>query len=236
MAKVLPITIYLNQRAVFDLLAIIEDGFSEMRSVESARTSADKAEINGGIGVSNVFSLLSVKLGLGQSKETADQRTEREDRVHTPTSLFAKLHSYLVETGQVKEISSIDLMNAKGVGSFVSFQATLQRNPIISMIDSILQFGTMAMQMEGGKKTKGKPKNDSELVMRQLRAMKEALEHEDSFDLICTLSTGQMQAVMPVYLDYFVNRNLNELVDGEYTIFGKVVQVVREGETFSLDA
>ena len=46
-------------------------------------------------------------------------------------------------------------------------------------------------------------------------------------DLICTINEEEsLKAVLPVYLNYFIHKNTNEIIDGNYTVFGKVVKVV----------
>src|SRR5689334_8355621 len=54
------VTIYLNQAVVFDLLAIMEDGMSQVSSIKISESNKHNADA--GIGASNVFALLGVTL------------------------------------------------------------------------------------------------------------------------------------------------------------------------------
>lgn len=58
--------------------------------------------------------------------------------------------------------------------------------------------------------------------------MRESLTQHDMIDLISTIKTSHetIKAVLPVYIDFFFNRSMNEIIDGNYTVVGKVVKVV----------
>lgn len=60
--KELCIPIYLNQKIVFDLLAVQEDGFSQLTTLRTSTSDSEttKNGIGASIGVSNVFALLGV--------------------------------------------------------------------------------------------------------------------------------------------------------------------------------
>jgi len=62
--RTLNIPIYLNQRVVFDMLASIEDGFSQFSTIStsSEKSSLSSGEASAEIGTSNVFAFLGVKL------------------------------------------------------------------------------------------------------------------------------------------------------------------------------
>ena len=62
----LPLTLYLNQRQVFDLLAVLRGGFSRFSTVHTTSSGETTTSINGKaqLGVSNVFALLGVNLDL----------------------------------------------------------------------------------------------------------------------------------------------------------------------------
>ena len=64
MSDTLVIPIYLNQRTVFDMLAMLEDGFSHLETVQTSRKRGSTTEGGGEaeIGASNIFALLGVSL------------------------------------------------------------------------------------------------------------------------------------------------------------------------------
>lgn len=156
----LPITIYLNQKIVFDLLAVIEDGFSEMKKIETNQSSAKS--IDGGaqaeLGYSNLFNFLGINMkgNIQKSSSSGNEQLVAEEKIHTPTSLFAKLLSYLEENNLIKY---------------------------------------------------------------------------EMFDIICDINLEeQFKAILPVDLNYFFNKNMSDIIDGEFSIVGKVIRFVSSEE------
>lgn len=226
-----PVAIYLNQKVVFDLLAIIEDGFSEVRKLETDQYSELKRgiDVQGEIGVSNVFSLLGVKLksALGQNNTSTERTHQIEEKVHTPTSLFARFQNYLYEKSLIKEITYSKDIDKTSTGDFVLFKGKLQTSPVLSLLDSFEQLGVMITRFDNYSrgKTKKNTQEDNSKILKQIKAMKDGLMSNGMLDLICTLEDGT-KAVMPVYSNYFFNNNMNEIIDGEFTILGKIVKKV----------
>ncbi|XCP85898.1 hypothetical protein ABXS75_03595 [Roseburia hominis] len=68
----LEVPLYLNQKIVFDLLASINDGFTQVTKLKTA--SATDGSLSGTVeadlGNKNIFALLGVKLLDGKLKET----------------------------------------------------------------------------------------------------------------------------------------------------------------------
>ena len=107
-ARDLPIALYLNQRITFDLLASFEGGFAQITTVQESSSHSEKSGLAGGagLGVSNPFALLSFSMGAKghRGKTRQSSGTTTEERVHTPTSLFARLRKELFERKLVKTI------------------------------------------------------------------------------------------------------------------------------------
>ena len=95
-ASDLPVVQYLNQRITFDLLATIEDGFSQFTTVETQSSESASTESSGeaggkiGLGIGDIVTLFRLDLK-GRRSGVADE-SQREVKtgtlVHTPTSLF----------------------------------------------------------------------------------------------------------------------------------------------------
>ncbi|MDX8045391.1 hypothetical protein SH601_05255 [Gracilibacillus sp. S3-1-1] len=228
---VLPITTYLNQKIVFDLLAVIEDGFAQVTnlniSTSKSITTTGSADGETGFGLYGVKT--KIKAAFGKEKNNKDEKSANEERVHTPTSLFSKLVTYLDENELIRDISCGENLQQLDTGSFVRFKSRLEKNPLVSMLDSLEQIGVMAMSFQGNKNG-GKKNNDQE-VLKQIKTMRNNLVYNGILDIICTINeTEKLKAVIPVYMDYFVRNNMNEIIDGNYTVIGKVVKVVRSPE------
>ncbi len=158
--RILPITSYLNQKIVFDLLAVIEDGFSQVKnfSVSNEEGKTEESKAGGEIGLSNAFGLLGIatklKVSLGSDSRDLDKTSTTEERVHTPASLFSKILAYLEDEELIYQIKEPTDLEGLRPGEFVQFNCLLQQNPLVSLLDSIEQFGVMAIRMEGEKTRK----------------------------------------------------------------------------------
>lgn len=228
---VLPITTYLNQKIVFDLLAVIEDGFAQVTNLNISTTKGTSTigntEGEGGFGLYGVKT--KIKAAFGMEKNSKDEKNSNEERVHTPTSLLSKLISYLDQNGFIRDLFNKEDLESLQTGSFVRFDSKLEKNPLVSVLDSIEQIGVLAMSFQENKK--GQKKNNDQDVLNQVKRMKNSLTENQMTDLICTINpTENLRAVLPVYLEYFVHNNMNEIIDGNYTVIGKVVKVVKDSE------
>jgi hypothetical protein len=100
------VPIYLNQRIVFDLLAMMEDGFSEFRDETSSNseTATRQHSMEAGVSANNLLQIIGLAFKGGGRRDTgtedasADQVTQR--RFHTPASLSTSSATVLV-TGTI---------------------------------------------------------------------------------------------------------------------------------------
>jgi hypothetical protein len=170
-----------------------------------------------------------IKAAFGREKNSKDEKNSNEERIHTPTSLLSKLISYLDENELIRDIYTKEDLQQLQTGSFVRFNSKLEKNPLVSILDSIEQIGVLAMSFQENKK--GSKKGNDQDVLKQVRSMKKSLTENQITDLICTIDTIEnMKAVIPVYFDYFVHNNMNEIIDGNYTVIGKVIKVVNDSD------
>ena len=148
----LPITLYLNQRLTFDLLASLEDGFSHLANVQTTSAGESSSEISGEgkLGLSNVFALLGVEFS-GRGARTRGQTQSASTTaqiVHTPASLFARLRKELHELEMVKEVSGASSLTSVRHGDFVEFEATLKRNPLDEMFNMFTRIAPFVDQAD----------------------------------------------------------------------------------------
>lgn len=236
----LGIPIYLNQQVVFDLLAILDDGFSRLRAIKtsSEESESSKHGIGGSIGLSNVFTLLGVSFSGERTKERGiNKQTEvSQEKVHTPTSLFAKLRSILEQEHQMRIIESADALTTIRSGDFVEFKAVLRKNPLVDTIEgfkTLMEMAALFSNSPGTQKQKGNAKPQSQMapIMRQMDGMLAALTQFRSIELIGELlQAPQVKAVIASRLDYFNQGDTSEIIDGEFQILGKVTRVVQSSE------
>lgn len=240
------IPIYLNQKIVFDMLAILEDGFSQIRNIQKKISEEDNisSNVDGEIGTSNIFALLGVRLkaGLRGEQKSASDKLVNEERIHTPASLFAKLLEKLNEKQLIKDLKSKKDLDEIKPGDFVSFKGTLAKNPLISLLESVSRMMELVVLFDdnnpnqsGGKKGK-RNNNPNKTLINQINGLTVSLKTGGMIDILCKIKDEKnLSAVLQTYINYFYNKSMNEIIDGEYTVLGKVVKIVKEEDNNSIN-
>jgi hypothetical protein len=240
----LSIPIYLNQRIVFDMLATIEDGFSQLSNIKTSYsdTSNKSGQVGTEIGTSNMFALLGVKLNgsFRGEKSKNEQGTVSQDKVHTPSSLFSKLYEELEKEELIKRLDTSSDINKVGPGDFIEVRGQFSKNPLIDLMDSFYMLGELATAFDEDKSNNPKANKNKALenkkLLGQIKALSDSLKNGNMMDLICTMNGNvNLKAVLPVYIDYFVNNNMNEIIDGEYKVLGKVTKVITTESSESIN-
>ena len=156
----LVIPVYLNQRMVFDLIAMMQGGISTVTRISEMTHDKTHSEIDAGIsgGLTDALASL-VKIGLSANvKEKSEDESGiklEEERTHTPASLFFTLRELLIKEGVVLGDDKI-----QSPGSFIEFSTTLTRNPVIEVIDGmhqIMELATIFGDMDNTKKPSENP-------------------------------------------------------------------------------
>ena len=239
----LPIALYLNQRLTFDVLAALEGGFSHFRSVQTTASGGTATEASGGaqLGLGNSFALLGVKLGGQRSRQEEEGRSENitEEIVHTPASLFARLRKELRGLRLVREVSQPVSIDDIVPGTFVEFEATLRRSPIVELLTTLSQLAPLlqildspASQPEskrgrvgrGGKEQRRQSQGNNGSIENQIEQFQRAVTAEGSQDLIAEL--GELRVVLTTEQNYFLDPTMNDVIDGTFRVFGKVSRVI----------
>ncbi|GHA72663.1 hypothetical protein SAMN04487941_2454 [Pontibacter akesuensis] len=226
-----PIPFYLNQKFVFDIIAIAEDGFSSIQTIKSSDTAENSKEnrIKGEVGLNNVFAFLGVSIG-GDNANKRVQGNSRElefQKVHTPNSLFAKMRASLTETGIIRKENFMQSSS----GEFVEFKAILRKNPIIDNLESYFSIFRMALSFDD--KPQGKPQKQEQQnnrkMLEQFEGLVNQLKTEGSLDLVGEhLGEEAFSTVLTIDRDYLNDPSLSDIADGEFTILGKVIKVINQ--------
>lgn len=244
----LSIPIYLNQQVVFDLLAVLDDGFSRLSTI---KTSANESEANkygmgASIGVSNVFALLGMSFSGDRSKEkgSQDQTEISQEKVHTPTSLFAKLRLKLQELNLVRSIDSGESLKELTTGEFVEFKSLLRKNPLVETMESFKQIMEMAVLFQNentavqkGIQSKSRQAHDPNAAfMKQIDGLLAALNQSNSIELVGELlDAPEVRAVITARPDFFSQGTTAEIIDGEFRILGKITRVIASDSTETIN-
>lgn len=241
------IPIYLNQQMVFDLLAVLEDGFYQLSNIRTAGTESEsqRASLGTSIGVSNVFALLGISFKGEHNREkgSQDQSEVARERVHTPTSLFSKLRLTLDDKSLLTRVQTIEDVEKVSSGHFVEFKAVLRKNPLVETIEGFQQLMAMAElfadepsnapranQRRGnrGSNKNTRPQDENEQIARQMGGMLSALTQAGSLEIIGEMLDAQAaKAVLSTKPEYFGSKDASEIIDGEFRVLGKVIRVIK---------
>ena len=237
------VPVYLNQRIVFDMIAMLQGGIATVTNITMIDQSKDEVKAKAGVslGLSEALSSL-LKIGLsgeasGSSGESAEKKVG-EERVHTPASLFYVLRNLLYE----KKLLNVDEEKFKPKpGDIVEFEATLKRNPIIETMDSfaeLLNLATIFSTDDPQKTVKGKRKTGTskdQEIKKQISSFSESLKSGNSIDL----TTGELKCghktVVTIEIQYLNDPLMSDLVDGTFHVVGKIIRVISDNsEAISL--
>lgn len=227
------VPVYLNQKFVFDLLAMLQGGISTVTSVTEASkiSRTDGEKVSAGFGLSEALStLLKIDLSGTRDKSSGNEEanTTSQERVHTPASLFFQLRNALIEKGYLIDGTDEELPKA---GDFVEFEGFLKRNPIVETIDSLAEMMDMADVFEQKPQPKkGKPNQISEnqKIKQQMVRFSDALKAGSTIDLSSKSLKGGYTAVVTVETSFLNDPLMSDLVDGQFKIIGKVIRSVSD--------
>ena len=222
------IPVYINEKIVLDMLAIIEDGFSMVSQINytehTENNSVQKADAEISTSTTLLSKLLKIDVSGGLSHEGNRGQNENiiKEKVHTSVSLLSKFRSFLVEQKILK--SDLDFSKMQ-VGDFIEVEGELQKNPIINYMDSFIDlFRMVDIFTEQPQTKKSKPREDE--TVTQIKSFAEELKHSGTIDFI--LSDAKGTTVLSVQEQYLANDNISEIIGGHFKVLGKVISICKE--------
>ena len=228
------IPVYINEKIVLDMLAIIEDGFSMVSQINytehTENNSVQKADAEISTSTTLLSKLLKIDVSGGLSHEGNRGQNENiiKEKVHTNVSLLSKFRSFLVEQKILK--SDLDFSKMQ-VGDFIEVEGELQKNPIINYMDSFIDlFRMVDIFTEQPQTKKSKPREDE--TVTQIKTFAEELKHSGTIDFI--LSDEKGTTVLSVQEQYLANDNISEIIGGHFKVLGKVISICKE-DTENID-
>lgn len=240
----LTLPIYLNQKYVFDLLAIIDNGFSQFETIKTGQTKSDseKDNLKGEVGISNVFAFL--KFGFSGENITDKSNSSNEEvskeKIHTPNSLFSKLRNYLHDN---KSITTEKFLSSNP-GDFVEIKLSLKKNPLIDALDSFSSLMKMVILFDDknsvpnnkGHQKQSPSKNPNQKILDQLDSLSNQLKVEGSLDLIGTSTDGEnFKVVLTLDRAFLGDLSLSDIADGHFSVLGKITRVIQEESNNSVN-
>lgn len=227
----LTIPIYLNTKIVFDMLATIEDGFADVKNVQTSKNKNQVNDVETNIGTNNLFAFLNIGVRGNHKGTLNDGETIIEERTHTPVSLFQQLKEQLEDAKFINR----DINNLN-IGDFVEVQGTLKNNPVIDMLSGFKEIITLANLFTDSKPKSNKNRKEDVLTDKRLNTqidgLIKGLQADGKKDIIC--EADKINIILPTDENYFLNNNMSEVTDGNYKILGKVIKVCMDDGEISL--
>lgn len=237
MDKQLLVPVYLNQRLVFDLLAMLQGGLSTVTAVSQTinKSQESKRDAGGSFGLSDALStLLKVDLSgkRSASEATATAEATSEERVHTPASLLYQLRNKLHEIKAIANLSNDEHINA---GDFIEFEASLLKNPVIETLEGMSRIMDIVILFEDSPKQAGKGKqqptsNENKKIKNQMDQFSESLKSGNTIDLITSKSESGVTAVVTLEKSSLNDPLMSDLVDGKFRVLGKVIRSISDSQ------
>lgn len=202
------IPVYLNQRIVFDMIAMLQNGISTVSRVteKTEVKETDGRKYGAAFGLSKALSgLLKIDIhGVRDLTDSQGSEVERsEERVHTPSSLFQKLRATLIANGKLATITPE--LNLEP-GMMVEFSTVLTRNPVNYALETFVGIIDMASELSPKPDKKGQGSQQSQQlqkVRKQIQSFLDMANSEETIDLVSNLSllTGH-DAVLTLEKEY----------------------------------
>jgi len=240
------IPVYLNQRIVFDLLAMLQDGLSQVAKVTTTETDKDALTrgVDATFGVSQALaSLLKIDLSARRtaSRESAEEVARSEERVHTPASLLFKLRQMLVDRNELIVDPKDERLAPRQI---IEFTTTLRRNPVIQLMDTMVEAMNLLVSLTGSivpTKTSHKQKgqvqrtgDDNQRVLAQMKAFRESLSAGSTVDIVSDRLPSGRAAVLTLEQEFLSDPSMSNLVEGQFVVLGKIIRVVPTTESINL--
>ena len=225
------IPVYINEKIVLDMLAIIEDGFSMVSQVNYSEHRDNQNTLKAGAETGTTSTILSKLLRIDITSEGShtgsrgSNNNVSKEKVHTNTSLLAKFRSYLIEKNVLKRNIGVSSIN---IGDFIEVEGELRKNPLINYLDIFEDIFKLADVLSDkpqlGEKTKSKnQKEQDNKIVRQIKAFSGELKHTGTIDFI--LADEKCSTVLSAQEQYLANDNISELIGGRFKVLGKVITI-----------
>lgn len=234
------VPVYINEKIVLDMLAIMEDGFSMVSQINYTEHkesgSAQKAEASVSTSATILSKLLKINISgeLNHTGNKGEDESIAKEKVHTNVSLLSKFRSFLAEQGMLK----IDFeMSNMQVGDFIEVEGELQKNPLINYMDLFIDLFRMIDIFEekpqlGNKSQTHNQKQKGNEMVKQIKSFADELKHSGTIDFI--LSNKKGTAVLSVQEQYLANDNISEIIGGRFKVLGKVISICKD-DTENID-
>lgn len=236
----LMIPIYINEKIVLDMLAVMEDGFSTVSQVNYTEHKLQDNSQRVGAGVSSGDSIWNKLFRIDLTGELIHSGNKEEEaniskeKIHTNVSLLSKFRVFLSNENILKSQCDVSQMKT---GDFIEVEGELQKNPLIDYMDKFADVFRMAEVFSNepslGNKTQEKQKKQqTQTTLKSIQSFASELKHSGTVDFI--LSDAKGTVVLSAQEQYLSNDNISEILGGRFKVLGKVIAVCKDS-TESID-
>ncbi|MCH5250656.1 MAG: hypothetical protein J1E98_12015 [Lachnospiraceae bacterium] len=228
----LMIPVYINEKIVLDMLAIIEDGFSMVSQVNSSEqkesTTDQTGNVNASTSLLNKLLKIDLKGEISRTGNIEESENISREKVHTNVSLLSKFRTTL-DAEKLLDTSS-DISNMQ-IGSFIELEGELQKNPLIDYMEKIIDMFRMVDIFSdepelGNKKNAALQKKEENKIIKQIKDFSSELKNSGTVDFILSSSKGTV--VLSVQEQYLANDNISEILGGRFKVLGKVIAICKD--------
>lgn len=237
------IPFYLNQRIVYDTLAIINDGFTELYNVSNANNNCNNIE--GTISAKfdtagNPLTFMSTSIGGDLKSRNNIKEENKKDfkKVHTPTSLFSKIYEYLKKHGKLKQIKEEKDIGELECGDFVELYTKLSINTTEEMFRKMKKMCNIGEIFTGFGDNSKEIKNSIQIfkdIGRKIDDLIKYLDIQNERIKYLTGQIGEKNIVIKIDKNNIIDADYEQINNGKFKIIGKVLEIVDEEETINLN-
>ncbi len=234
---------YLNQRIVYDTLAIINDGFTELYNVSNANSNNNSLEgiVSAKLDTSgNPLTLMSTSIGseLRRNKSIGNENKEEFKKVHTPTSLFSEVYRYLNKYKMIRKIEEAqDIYNLQ-CGDFIEFHTKLSINTTEEMFRKMKKMCNIG-EIFTSFGDEGKELINAIQIFKNMgQKIEKLLEFLDIQNERIKYFVGSIKGkniAIKIDKNNIIDADYDQINNGDFKIIGKVLEIVEEGENISLN-
>ena len=228
------LTLYLNQRFVYDILAMQNDGFTEFYEIKNTDGMSGQvdAEANASLGTSNKFSFISTNIegNLTSNLSSSNQNEKNYKKTHTPASLFMQAYQYLKQNDKIKELKSVENLNNVISGDFVELKSKIKINTMVELFETMSKLLDITEAFQCFDSNYVPESSVTYGLKKNINSVMDVINAENDRVKYGTCELQDKQLVLKLNKEFFINSDYSEIKNGEFRIIGKVLEVVPENQ------
>ena len=236
-SKDLIIPIYLNQRIIYDTLAIINDGFTELYNVSDITNNEREhgGTLSGDIGNDNKFSFVkaNIDVKLNDNIKSSVNTSNQYKKVHTAASLFSNVYTYIKENDKLIKLINEEDISKVQCGNFVEFMSTISINTLEETLNTARK--VLALGQLFSKFDKGSKNNELNNFTKSLDELINFLDLSNQGIKYGVCNIDNKEIVVKIDKEYLINKDFHQINNGKFRIVGKVFEVIEDNEIVNLN-